>query len=223
MMNSKLINQRIRERLDQIGESSFDVSVAIGKNRNFLNDLVTGKKKSFSADMLPRIAQALRCDPNYLLGISDEPSREDNTAAIPVAGSIEPGVWRKADRDPSVGKRVPMRPDPRFPADDQQLWLVRSDTLDNIDLSDGGAVLTVRMRNLREWFNLLVDDDLVVAERERDGDVLRTVLRAKRDAAGVVLTPEGGDLGPLLWKGSDPDETQIRLVGVVIQVVKFRG
>lgn len=222
-MNYKLINQRIRDRLDQLGESSFDVSIAIGKNRNFLNDLMSGKKKSFSADMLPDLARALRCDANYLLGMSDEPSREDNTATIPVAGSIEPGVWRKADRDPSVGKRVPMRPDPRFPAEDQQLWLVRSDTLDSIDLSDGGAVLTVRMRNLREWFNLLVDDDLVVAEREREGDVLRTVLRARRDAAGVMLTPEGGDLEPMIWKGTDPNEAQIRLVGVVIQVVKFRG
>jgi transcriptional regulator with XRE-family HTH domain len=222
-MNYGVIKQRIRERLTQTGQTAKAVSLAIGKHEDFLSALLTNKKESFSADLVPHIARELRCDANYLLGMSDDLGEPQETEGIAVAGSIEPGVWRRADRDPSVGKRVPLRPDPRFPAQDQQLWLVRSDTLDNTDISDGGAVLTVRIRDIQGWFNLLVDDDLVVVERDRDGDVLRTVLRVKRSSAGLELQSEGGDLEPILWKSTDAETHQVRLVGVIIQIVRFRS
>lgn len=222
-MNYEVIKQRIRERLAQTGQTAKDVSLAIGVHEDFLSALLTNKKKSFSADLVPDLARELRCDANYLMGMSDHIPESNEADGIVVAGSIEPGVWRKAERDPSVGKRVPLHPDPRFPVTDQQLWLLRSDTLDNTDLSDGGAVLTVRLRDVQGWFNLLVDDDLVVAERERDGDVLRTVLRVKRNSAGLELRSEGGDLPPILWKSASADTDQVRLVGVIIQIVKFRG
>lgn len=222
MMNYELINRRIRDRLDELGESSFDVSKAIGKNRNFLNDLMTGKKKSFSADMLPDIARALRCDANYLLGMDSQPLHPVAGTGIPVAGSIEPGVWRKPSRDPSVGKMVPANADPRFPAEDQQLWLVRSDTLNGLDVRDGSAILTARIGEQGKWFNLLVDGDLVVAERQRDGDILRTLLRVKRAPIGIVLLADGGDIEPVEWKSADAPLDPLRLTGVVLQIMRYR-
>lgn len=222
-MNYEVIKQRIRERLKETGQTAAQVSLAVGVHEDFLSALLTDKKKSFSAGLAPDIARELKCDANYLLGMSDDPGHHDGIALIAVSGSIEPGVWRKAGRDPAVGKRVPMRADPRFPSEDQQLWLVRGDAFDNATLSDGGAAITVRIRDAQEWFNLLVDDDLVIAERERDGDTLRTVLRVKRTAGGLELKPEGGDLDPIFWKSADTDITPIRLVGVVIQIVKFRA
>lgn len=224
-MNSQLINHRIRDRLAEIGASSFDVSEAIGKNRNFLNDLMTGKKKSFSADMLPTIAEALRCDVAYLVGLQSLPTRTDERASdeIPVAGSVEPGVWRKAERDPSIGKRVPMRADPRYPAEFQQLWLVRTDTLGGLDLKDGSAILTVRLNSASGWFNVLLDGDLVVAERTRDSDVMRTVLRVKREPDGIALHDDSGDAEPLMWRAGEVQIGGVTLVGVVLQVIRFRA
>lgn len=222
-MNYEVMKQRIRERLRETGQTAKAVSLAIGAHQNFLSALLTDKKKSFAADLLPALAQELDCDATYLLGISDVPNSRGPTTMVAVAGSIEPGVWRNAARDPSFSKRVPMQPDPRYRAEDQQLWLVRGNTLEDIDLSDGGAVLTARVKDLREWFNLLVDDDLVIAERERDGDVLRTVLRVKRTASGLELRPAGGDMEPILWKAADEGIAQTRLAGVVLQIVKFRA
>lgn len=221
-MNAQLIIDRIRARLEQLSESSFDVSEAIGKNRNFLNDLMVGRKKSFSADMLPAIAGALRCDVAYLLAMQDEPIMTGESSLIPVAGSVEPGVWRKVARDPSLGRRVPMRPDPRHPAALQKLWLVRGDTLDGIDVRDGSAVLTVGLADQSEWFNLLVDNDLVVAEKHRDGDAMRTLLRVRRDAAGIEFVADGGDLDPVLWKSPTDRVDHLQLVGLVLQVIRFR-
>jgi hypothetical protein len=222
-MNYEVIKERIRERLKDTGQNAKAVSLAIGVHQDFLSALLTDKKKSFSADLVPDIARELRCDANYLLGMSDDPGQDDSGASIAVAGSIEPGVWRKADRDPSVGKKVPLRPDPRFPAENQHLWLVRGDSLGGAELADGTAVLAVGIESLVEWFNLLADGDLVVAERERDGDVLRTILTVKRSAAGLELRPEGGDTDPILWKAPDEKTSNVRLVGVVTQIVKFRG
>lgn len=222
-MNAQLIIDRIRTRLEELSESSFDVSEAIGKNRNFLNDLMVGRKKSFSADMIPTLSAALRCDAGYLLGMQDEPIQTGEASLIPVAGSLEPGVWRKAARDPSNGRRVPMRADPRHPAALQRLWLVRGDTLDGVDIRDGSAVLTVTLADQSEWFNLLVDNDLVVAEKHRDGDVLRTLLRVRRDAAGIEFIADGEDLEPVLWKSPGDRVDHLQLIGLVLQVVRFRS
>lgn len=221
-MNYEVIKERIRERLKDTGQNAKAVSLAIGVHQDFLSALLTDKKKSFSADLVPDIARELRCDANYLLGMSDDPGPDKSPAGIMVAGSIEPGVWRRPDRDPSVGKKLPMHTDPRYPAENQQLWMVRSDDLSAANLSDASAVLSVRIHPLLEWFNLLVDGDLVVAERERDGDVLRTILTVKRSPAGIELRPEGGDGEPILWRAADEVMPNIRLVGVVTQVVKYR-
>lgn len=223
-MNEQIVIDRIKARLDELGESSFDVSVKIGKHRNFLNDLIVGRKKTFGANLLPELAAALNCDVQWLVGLQDSPrTAGEQFETLPVSGLVEAGVWRKAGKDPASGTRVPMRPDARYPAAQQRVWLVRGSIPGGEMMGDGTAILTVDAVDQAAIFNIVSNGDLLVVERKR-GDMLeRTVLSARREATGIVLHSAGGDVEDIVW--AQPSKFPVeamRIAGLVLQVVRFR-
>ena len=72
-----MISARINARLAALSLSSFEVSRQLGRHQNFLDDLHTGRKKSFSVEMVPKLAAILECEPGYLLGTQDDVARGD--------------------------------------------------------------------------------------------------------------------------------------------------
>ncbi len=224
-MSEQSVIERLKARLDELGESSFDVSVKIGKNRNFLNDLFVGRKKSFAASLLPDLALALNCDVQWLLGMQASPRVTGSELdTLPVMGTIEPGVWRPAGKDPAMGTRVPMRPDARYPASQQRVWMVRGDILDGEMIAAGTAVLTADVPNLAALFNQIGNGDLLVVERER-GDLLeRSLLTARREAAGVELHAPGEGAEKVIWNSpARAPMDGVRIAGLVLQIIRFRG
>lgn len=89
-----LLKRRVEERLDALKTNAFEAARLSGLERNFINDILNGKKSSVRGPSLMKLAQVLRCSADYLI-------RED---ASPPDDS---------DYDPGVGEQPPadMRPD----------------------------------------------------------------------------------------------------------------
>lgn len=80
------LRARIRDRLDALGMNPFEAARLIGAERTFINDLLIGKKSSIRQSAIPRVAAALDCDPEFLVGAQDAPRR--TSAQTPEIGPL---------------------------------------------------------------------------------------------------------------------------------------
>ncbi len=163
------LRSRVQSRLDALGINPFEAARRAGGERTFINDLLIGKKDSIRRSALPRVAEALDCDPEYLLGAQDAPRRghaahakspETAPGTAPLVGIAEAGTWRLTGRaGPSPA--LPIAPDPRHPASAQVAYLVRGDHASAIGATDGAVVVGVTGANYRQG-------DVVAVRRTRD-------------------------------------------------------
>jgi transcriptional regulator with XRE-family HTH domain len=184
------LRTRIQARLDDLGINPFEAARRSGGERTFINDLLIGKKDSIRRSAIPRVAEALDCDPEYLLGAQDAPRRIRRAAPeiapdhVPLVGIAEAGTWRVTGRQtPPVP--LPIQPDPRYPASSQIAYLVRGDHAASIGAGDGAVVVAVSGDGYR-------DGDVVVAVRTRDvGDGLEAETTIRRAVGGwLICDPE---------------------------------
>lgn len=167
------LRTRIQERLDTLGINPFEAARRAGGERTFLNDLLIGKKDSIRRAAIPRVAAALDCDPEYLLGAQDAPRRptdapqrtpeirpENAPGIVPLVGIAEAGTWRLAGRS-GPSPALPIPPDPRHPASKQVAYLVRGDHAAALGATDGAVIVGVEGAGYR-------DGDVLVVRRSRD-------------------------------------------------------
>lgn len=57
---------RVQQRVDELGGESVRLAEASGLERNFIRDILTGKKKTVRASSIAKLAEALQCDPFWL-------------------------------------------------------------------------------------------------------------------------------------------------------------
>jgi DNA-binding Xre family transcriptional regulator len=67
------LQARVRERLASLKINPFEAARHGGLERGFINDILNGKKKSIRGDNLWKVAAALHCTTEYLLGESERP------------------------------------------------------------------------------------------------------------------------------------------------------
>lgn len=166
------LRTRIRTRLDALGLNPFEAARRIPAERTFLNDLLIGKKSTIRQSAIPKVAAALECDPEYLLGAQDTPRRnraqapekspENAPSGITLVGIAEAGTWRVAAHSGAV-TALPISPDPRHPATEQIAVLVRGDHAAGLGAGDGSVVVGVKGAAFR-------DGDIVLVRRSRDLD-----------------------------------------------------
>ena len=88
-MELNLFQRRVKERVDALGGQAVALAAAAGLERNYIQDIVDGRKASVRAAMLGQLAAALRCPPEYLT----EPA-----ARLPSAEDLVPNrlvAWRE--------------------------------------------------------------------------------------------------------------------------------
>lgn len=165
------LRSRIRDRLDALGLNPFEAARRIPADRAFLNDLLIGKKDTIRQSHIPKVAAALECDPEYLLGAQDYPRRgrsepieapAPTVEAVPLVGIAELGAWRLAGKGGPY-QALPLSPDPRHPATAQVAYLLRGDYAAGMGATDGSILLVVRGAPYR-------DGDAVIARRSRTGE-----------------------------------------------------
>lgn len=64
-MDGDTLRARLRERLDATGKKPIPLARELGKGRDYLTDILNGKKDSLSSDTLTALAIALECDERY--------------------------------------------------------------------------------------------------------------------------------------------------------------
>lgn len=149
------LRTRVQARLDALGLNPFEAARRAGGERTFLNDILIGKKDTIRRAAIPRVADALDCDPEYLLGAQDVPRRapspspgnpgnkpEKAPQGIRLVGIAEAGTWRLAGRS-GASPALPIAPDPRHPAEVQVAYLVRGDHAAGLGATDGAVVVGV--------------------------------------------------------------------------------
>lgn len=191
------LRDRIRGRLDALGMNPFDAARRIGAERTFINDLLIGKKDSIRRAAIPRVAEVLDCDPEFLIGAQDTPRRAAaqtpprtpengplaGAAGVPLFGIAEAGTWRHP-RAYAPSATLPLATDPRYPPQDQIAYLTRGDHAAWLGATDGAVILAVKGADFR-------DGDVVVVRRTRPGDdgpEVEITLRKVTD--GLLILPD---------------------------------
>ena len=113
---------RVKERLTALGITPAVASRRAGFRRDFLHDLLAGRKQKIGKAAYPALAQVLECNENYLRLLTKEPGTflgalagqaSDVGVSLPLLATAEHDVLRPRER-PTVAQRVPVGPDPRF-------------------------------------------------------------------------------------------------------------
>ena len=73
-MDMDALGKRLRDRREQVGLSQAEVSRRTGIIQRDMSRLEHGIKPALWADTLLRLAEALKCTTDYLLGRTDDPT-----------------------------------------------------------------------------------------------------------------------------------------------------
>lgn len=80
-----LFQRRVKERVDALGGQAVALAASAGLERNYIQDIVDGRKASVRAAMLGQLSAALRCPPEYLT---------DPAARLPAPEDLVPNRLR---------------------------------------------------------------------------------------------------------------------------------
>lgn len=190
---SDLLRERVKERLDALEINPFEAARRGKFERSFVNDLLIGKKSTVRQKKLIELAEALECDPEYLTGLQGVPRSGGSVGAIRLAGVIEAGAWRTKGSFSPPPDPLPLTPDPRYPANLQEAYLVRGDHAAGLGVIDA-SVVTVYTGQIS-----LRNGDVVVARQSRNDD---EELSIRVVAAGALCArphrhADGGDAIPI--------------------------
>jgi phage repressor protein C with HTH and peptisase S24 domain len=81
--------ERLRQRLQETGRNATELSLSIGRGKDYVNDLFKGKKDSFKSDVLVAIARELDVTVPWLQGDDDAP-KEPSAGQPPLPGRTLP-------------------------------------------------------------------------------------------------------------------------------------
>lgn len=125
-MNIDILRERVGNRLADLHLNSFEAARRAGLGRDFVNDILNGRKKSVRTEGLRRLADALQCDAGWLIGDSDTPVFVASAPSeiVFVEADIAAGLYREHSIETvSIYERQKyaslLPPDPRHMSIDQ--------------------------------------------------------------------------------------------------------
>ncbi len=68
------LGERLRQARSAAALTQKDLGIRVGAAASWISDLEKGKQKGLAAETVYRLAQALDCSSDYLLGLSDDPT-----------------------------------------------------------------------------------------------------------------------------------------------------
>lgn len=169
------IATKILNRMEELGIKPAVAAERLGYSVGFFSDLKRGKKRSLSAEALPKLADLLDCDVRYLLGIIENPRGDTGAQPFRLTGTINPDAWFEAGGDPWEGRVIEVTPDPRYPANTQSGFVVQHGRT-GTRIPDGAVVITIPLEGPPR------SGDMVVAKKEKDGFTLRVAGKYLNDA-----------------------------------------
>jgi transcriptional regulator with XRE-family HTH domain len=191
-----MLKKRVAERLEALNISQWEAAERARKNRNFVYDILQGRKIKPQRRTLIDLARALECSVEYLLGESDEigfpPALDratDGMDSPPVVGVIEEGAWRSNATVP--GGTVKVARDPRY-AGRQSLFVYRGADFDGF--SDGMMVLVVDFNDyLAEVGNPPAQHPVLVRLKRRALKECQRIIRPWSTNLASTLTDQNAE------------------------------
>lgn len=188
-MDPKAIRARIIARGKELQKTQASYLSEAGLNKSFLKEASRGSLPRL--DSLAALARVLEVTPEWLAYGGDE---VDTVPALRIVGTVEAGVWHEPGAA-SRRERLPLAPDPRFPADAQFVFEVRGTSMNRV--APPGALLhclDVERSGIKPRHG-----DLVVVERARaSGEIELSAKRMAMRGGKVVFAAESDDPA---WEG----------------------
>lgn len=221
---------RVQRRLDDLGLNPFSAARQAGLEAGYIRDILRDKIKEPGAAKLTALATVLRCSPDYLMGLVENPGNrpgyynsKDLTVVVdmPIRHEVAAGNWLATDElhDQPLGS-APTALVPQYAGFSQWLDRVRGDSMDRI-LPDGALVHVVDAIEIRYEPK---HDDLVIVTRTRAQGAF-----IERSVKQVAVTPQGVQLWPrshnARWNlplnvgagGEGADDMEVVISGKVIR------
>ena len=138
------ILQRIDQRLRDLNLSERGAARAAGLSpahiRTMRQQYAEGRQRGASIHTITGLARALKAKPEWLIsgvGPIEEPTIGEHAGdaaarGLHLAGTVAAGVWTESGADSDQPRRVPVPPDPRYPADCQCAYEVRGTSIDRV-------------------------------------------------------------------------------------------
>lgn len=200
---------RIRERMEAMGTNPTALARLIGRDKDFIRQLLRGRKRTISSDAVSELARVFGCQTSDLLGTTGA-GPLPGASEIVLDGTIEAETWRRPQDDLLRGNTMPMA----IYADRQiegLRFFVFHGPANEGGICHGALITAVTdARPLR-------DGQLVVVERRRDELTERSVRRVAVNAATHLLPLDGA-------KSSEPiaaSDKGVTVVGTVISAAHF--
>jgi hypothetical protein len=111
-MKEDVLKDRVQQRLAALGAKPIPTATKAGLGRDFIADIVTGKKLSVRGSKLETLANALQTSTSFLLGQTEDPTGTSRREEVPIlgyAGADSEGYLIQGYSDP-VNEFAPVPP-----------------------------------------------------------------------------------------------------------------
>jgi DNA-binding Xre family transcriptional regulator len=195
------VGERVQARMSDLHTNSTEVARRAGLERTFVHDLISGRKKTVTAEALIALAKALQCLPEELVGKMGEIQR-NAVEGIEIVGIIEPEVWRgSAPRN--LGTITTSNDgNPHVKA-----FVVRGDEAAPIGIRDGSALVVDMSGAVRPG-------DIAVVERTRDNLRELSLWRVANGDGPTILSSLDGNPEKIIEAGD-----AVKVIGRVQRAV----
>ncbi len=211
---------RLKEALARKGLNMKEASLGADLNATAVQQIVKGKDPQ--ASTLQKLATAHGISLDEILLNRQAVDVQPQTAEVRlarVAGTVAAGLWFSADAPPQVeAEPVPYVPC-RYPDLEQKAYKVSGPSMNRRRIEDGDFVIAVPYWEARVGFQ---DNDIVVVQRHRDGDLVElTVKEVAVRKTEIHLVPRSTDpqfQEPIVIP-RDPNEDgydSVEIVGLVV-------
>lgn len=205
--------ETLAKMISDAGTNPAALAIAIGRDKDYIRDYLTGRKKSLKADDQNKILSAIEkptLNKKNVIRLSNSIEGE-----LAIIGTIQAGAWIEAFvREEDEPVTIPMTRDPRFPHAYQYALRVVGDSM-NLEAPEGSYVICV---NFAESGLSYKPGLLVHVERIMNGLSETTLKEIGYEDGRLVLKPRSSNpVYATIYPDEDESlETSIR--GVVIGV-----
>lgn len=212
MMDSKLVGSRILQRRIEIGLTQQQIAEAVGVATSTIKRYESGEFKKIKLPIIESIAKALKVNPDWICGKSNEkaftPIPKDAivpTGMVPILGVIPGGTPILAEEN-IEGYMPTMLNNPK-----EYFYLrVRGESMIGAGITTGDRVLIHKQK--------CAENGEIVACRVNGDDA--TLKRFRQMDKTVFLLPENPSMQPIIIPCADFDNGYAEILGVAKQVVK---
>lgn len=201
--------ERVRERMEAMGTNPTALARTIGRDKDFIRQLLSGKKRTISSDAVADLANVFGCEPSDLLGTMSS-GLVPGTRETIIDGTIEAETWRRPEDDFLRGNTVPMSIRSTDELGEVKIYQFHGPAND-AGISHGALISAVSLRRAPEA------GDLLVVERHLGDLIERSIRRVDGDVRSRLVPLAGA-------KSSEPISASsegVEIVGRVISAAHF--